>query len=120
MSNSTRIASAPTKGKQTRQGILSAAYDLIIRQGYAATSMRQIAERSGLALGGIYNHFSSKEEVFRSILQERHPILQMIPLLYVHSVAGALIEGGEGGVLVVGVAVAIALVVEGDDDVAVK
>jgi AcrR family transcriptional regulator len=70
-----------SKGEQTRQVIVSAAYDLIIRQGYAATSMRQIAERSGLALGGIYNHFSSKEEVFRAIIEERHPFFQMIPLL---------------------------------------
>ncbi len=69
------------KGEQTRQAILSAAYDLIIRQGYAATSMRQIAEKSGVALGGIYNHFSSKEEVFRAIIEERHPFFQMIPIL---------------------------------------
>ncbi len=70
-----------SKGEQTRQAILSAAYDLIIRQGYAATSMRQIAEKAGLALGGIYNHFSSKEEVFRAIVEERHPFFQMIPIL---------------------------------------
>lgn len=69
------------KGEQTRQAILSAAYDLMIRQGYAATSTRQIAERSGVALGGIYNHFSSKEDVFRAIIEERHPFFQMIPLL---------------------------------------
>jgi AcrR family transcriptional regulator len=70
-----------TKGEQTRQAILSAGYDLIIRQGYAATSMRQIAEKAGLALGGIYNHFASKEGVFRAIVEERHPFFQMIPLL---------------------------------------
>jgi AcrR family transcriptional regulator len=77
MKNTTSL----TKGEQTRQAILSAAYDLIIRQGYAATSMRQIAEKAGLALGGIYNHFASKEEVFRAIVEERHPFFQMIPLL---------------------------------------
>jgi AcrR family transcriptional regulator len=79
-----------TKGEQTRQAILSAAYDLIIRQGYAATSMRQIAQRSGLALGGIYNHFPSKEDVFRAIVEERHPFFQMIPLL--STVPGATVE----------------------------
>ncbi len=77
MKNTTALS----KGEQTRQAILSAAYDLIIRQGYAATSMRQIAQKAGLALGGIYNHFSSKEEVFRAIVEERHPFFQMIPLL---------------------------------------
>jgi AcrR family transcriptional regulator len=66
MSTRTAAATPRSKGEQTRHSILSAAYSLIIRQGYAATSMRQIAEKSGLALGGIYNHFSSKEEVFRA------------------------------------------------------
>jgi AcrR family transcriptional regulator len=76
-----KTATSLSKGEQTRQVILTAAYDLIIRQGYAATSMRQIANKAGLALGSIYNHFSSKEEVFRAVVEERHPFFQMIPLL---------------------------------------
>lgn len=70
-----------SKGERTSQAIVDAAYDLIAKQGYAATSMRQIADKAGLALGSIYNHFSSKEEVFVSVLQERHPIFQIVPLL---------------------------------------
>lgn len=70
-----------SKGERTSQAIVDAAYDLMVEQGYAATSMRQIAEKAGLALGSIYNHFSSKEEVFVAVLQERHPIFQIIPLL---------------------------------------
>lgn len=90
-----------TKGARTQQSILDAAYYLIIDQGYAATSMRQIAEKSGLALGGIYNHFDSKEAVFRAIIQERHPLYQIVPLLntaegktvgdFVHNAAHTLI-----------------------------
>lgn len=38
-------------------------------QGYAATSMRQVAEQAGLALGGIYNHFPSKAALFQAVLQ---------------------------------------------------
>jgi len=101
MSVKTKTPTAPTKGEQTRQSIVSAAYDLIIRQGYAGTSMRQIAEKSGLALGGIYNHFSSKEEVFRAIIAERHPFFQIIPLIrsspgdtveeFVHNAAHTLV-----------------------------
>jgi len=79
-----------TKRERTRQSILDAAYGLIIEQGYAATSMRQIAERAGLALGSIYNHFPSKEDVFRAIIQERHPFFQILPLL--NSVDGTTIE----------------------------
>src|SRR5687767_14425609 len=70
-----------TKRERTRQAILDATYSLIIEQGYAATSMRQIAERAGLALGSIYNHFSSKAEIFRAIIEERHPFFQILPLL---------------------------------------
>ncbi len=70
-----------TKGARTQKAILDAAYRLIIEQGYAATSMRQIAEKAGLALGGIYNHFESKEAVFQAIIQERHPFYQILPLL---------------------------------------
>jgi len=71
----------PSKGERTSQAIVDAAYDLMAEQGYAATSMRQIADKAGLALGSIYNHFSSKEEVFVGVLQERHPIFQIVPLL---------------------------------------
>ncbi len=69
------------KGDRTRRQILDAAYRLMIRQGYAATSMRQIAARAHLALGGIYNHFSSKAEVFAVIVEERHPFLAILPIL---------------------------------------
>jgi AcrR family transcriptional regulator len=43
--------------------------------------MRQIARRSGLAVGGIYNHFSSKGDIFKSIFLSRHPFHQVVPLL---------------------------------------
>ncbi len=84
------ITETTTKRERTRQAILDAAYSLIIEQGYAATSMRQIKDRSGLALGGIYNHFSSKSDVFRAIILERHPFFQILPLL--NSVQGETIE----------------------------
>ena len=54
-----------SRGERTRRAILDGAYRLIIKQGFAATSMREIAVQSHVALGGIYNHFGSKEEVFQ-------------------------------------------------------
>ncbi len=68
-------------GCVTRNLILDAAHLLFVNQGYAATSMRQIAESAGLALGGIYNHFASKEIIFRTVLVERHPYQQIMPLI---------------------------------------
>ena len=70
-----------TRGARSCGLLLDAAYPLFVNQGYSATSMRQIAESAGLALGGIYNHFPSKETVFQAILIERHPYQQIMPLL---------------------------------------
>lgn len=67
------------KGENTRSIILEAAYDLFIRQGYHGTSMRQIAQTAGIALGGLYNHFGGKEEVFEEVLLAYHPYQEILP-----------------------------------------
>ncbi len=79
-----------SRGERTKGTILDAAYGLFVEQGYAATSMRDIALRSHLALGGIYNHFSSKEAIFKATIEERHPFLTIIPVL--SSVEGDTVE----------------------------
>ncbi len=71
----------PTKGELTRAAIVQAAHNLIITQGYHGTSMRQIAQNAGIALGGIYNHFSNKEDIFQAVFLENHPFLEMIPAI---------------------------------------
>jgi AcrR family transcriptional regulator len=78
------------RGQRTRRAVLDASYRLFVKQGFAATSMREIAAHSRLALGGIYNHFSSKAAIFRAIIEERHPFLEVIPLL--NSVQGDSVE----------------------------
>lgn len=69
------------KGETTRLTIEDAAIELFMEQGYHATSMRQIAERAGLALGGIYNHFASKDEIFEAIVVDKHPYKRILPLV---------------------------------------
>jgi AcrR family transcriptional regulator len=71
----------PTKGERTHTEIIRAAHDLIIQNGYHGTSMRQIATHAGIALGGIYNHFSSKEAIFREVLLAYHPYHEIFPIL---------------------------------------
>ena len=71
----------PKKGEVTRLAIEDAALNLFMEQGYHATSMRQIAERTELALGGIYNHFSSKEELFEGIIIDKHPYRVILPAI---------------------------------------
>jgi AcrR family transcriptional regulator len=72
---------APKKGEVTRLAIEDAAIHLFLEQGYHATSMRQIADKTGLALGGIYNHFSSKDEIFEGIIIDQHPYRKILPIL---------------------------------------
>jgi AcrR family transcriptional regulator len=69
----------PKKGEVTRLAIEDAAMELFLEQGYAATSMRQIADSAGLALGGIYNHFKSKDKIFEGIILDKHPYKQILP-----------------------------------------
>ena len=71
----------PKKGEITRLAIEEAAITLFMEQGYHATSMRQIADNTGLALGGIYNHFSSKEEIFEGIIIDKHPYRVILPAI---------------------------------------
>ena len=73
--------STTTRGEQTRTTILQAAHDLFIEQGYHGTTMRQIAKRADLALGGLYNHFSSKEKVFEAVFLNFHPYHEVLPLI---------------------------------------
>lgn len=70
-----------TKGEQTRAAIIDAAYNLFLRNGFHGTSMRQIAEKADLALSGIYNHFSSKEEIFAAVFDAYHPYRRILPVL---------------------------------------
>jgi AcrR family transcriptional regulator len=92
----------PTRGEQTRSAIVQAAHDLFVQQGYHGTSMRQVAQQAGVALGGLYNHFASKEEVFEAVFFEYHPSRDVIPLILeaqgedvetlIRSAAGRMVE----------------------------
>lgn len=54
--------------KQERERrILSAARRLFDRKGYANTSMEEVADRAGLAVGTLYNYFSSKDQLLLAI-----------------------------------------------------
>jgi AcrR family transcriptional regulator len=76
-----KLKDEPKKGEVTRLAIENSAVELFLDQGYHATSMRQIAEGAGLALGGIYNHFSSKDEIFEAIIVDKHPYRRILPVI---------------------------------------
>jgi AcrR family transcriptional regulator len=52
----------------TRERILETALDLFIERGYDKTSLREIAERVGVTKAALYYHFSSKEEIIRTLV----------------------------------------------------
>jgi AcrR family transcriptional regulator len=70
-----------SRGERTRSEIIEAAYRLFEQQGYHGTSMRQIAQQAGIALGGIYNHFTGKEEIFEQVLETYHPYHEIVPIV---------------------------------------
>jgi AcrR family transcriptional regulator len=55
---------------RSRTQVLDAALALFSRQGYRATSMRDIAERAGVSTGNVYHHFKDKETIFRELLDQ--------------------------------------------------
>jgi AcrR family transcriptional regulator len=58
---------APRVGKQR---ILEVAEDLFTAQGYRAVSIRDIARGCRISSAALYYHFPSKEDLFRSVLEQ--------------------------------------------------
>lgn len=63
-----------TNGRQAERSeaatarALEAALALFSKQGYGATSMRQISSRCGMSVGNLYHHFGSKESIFQILI----------------------------------------------------
>jgi AcrR family transcriptional regulator len=52
-----------SKGELTRQRIIALAAPIFNQRGYEGCSMQDVMEATGLEKGGLYRHFSSKEEL---------------------------------------------------------
>jgi TetR/AcrR family transcriptional repressor of nem operon len=76
-----------SKGEDTRQRIVTEAAKLFNQHGFEGGSMSELMEATGLEKGGIYRHFSSKEEVaaeafdyaWEAALKTRMHDLDLIP-----------------------------------------
>lgn len=54
---------------QEKKGTIEdAARELFIKQGFHATSMRDISRRAEVSLGNLYNYYATKEAIFESII----------------------------------------------------
>ncbi len=68
------------KSDQTRNRILEAALTLFRHQGFAETTMREIASDAGVATGAAYYYFRSKEDIvmafYRQNSEQHAPLLE--------------------------------------------
>jgi AcrR family transcriptional regulator len=50
--------------------LTAAALDLFVERGFAATKLDDIAARAGVSKGTLYLYFSSKEDLFKAVIQQ--------------------------------------------------
>lgn len=63
------MASQAERRAKTRGAILEAAERAFADQGFAATTMDDIAAAAGVAKGAVYHHFPSKETLFAAVFE---------------------------------------------------
>ena len=67
-----------SKGEETRQRVIETAATVLNRHGYSGSGMTELMRATGLAKGGIYRHFESKEalavEAFRYATDKVHAV----------------------------------------------
>ncbi len=64
-------------GTDKQEIIINVAKQLFSEKGYAATGIREIAEKSGLSLGNFYNYFKNKEELFKYLIDPENIITSL-------------------------------------------
>jgi len=50
--------------------LIKTAEELFMEEGYDAVNIRRIAKASGVAVGTVYNYFSSKDELYLEVLKD--------------------------------------------------
>jgi len=60
---------------ERREQLLEAASEMFVDRGYHATGMDEIAERAGVSKPVLYQHFSSKLDLYLAVLQQHVDIL---------------------------------------------
>jgi len=57
--------------KEARPGeLLTAALDLFVEKGFAATRAEEVARRAGVSKGTLFLYFASKEDLFKAVVRE--------------------------------------------------
>ena len=79
------MAKQAERREATREAILAAAAHLFAERAFAAVTVDDIADATGLAKGAVYHHFPSKEAIFEAVFERTAAKLQQ----QVHAVAAA-------------------------------
>lgn len=61
--------------REIREKILSSALDSFLEKGYRDTSMLEIAQKTGIATGNIYNYFRNKDALLSTLID---PVLKQV------------------------------------------
>jgi AcrR family transcriptional regulator len=56
--------------QQSKQRILEAAFELMAKNGYEATSIAGIAQKANISKGLLYNYYNSKEDLLQNMVQQ--------------------------------------------------
>jgi TetR/AcrR family transcriptional regulator, transcriptional repressor for nem operon len=64
-----KLPAAAARGEATRQRIIERAAPVFNQHGYAGTALSELMEVTGLQKGGIYRHFSGKEELAEEVFR---------------------------------------------------
>lgn len=65
------ISETRQRRKQARPAeLLSAALDLFVERGYAATKLEDIAAQAGVSKGTLYLYFDNKEALFKAVIEQ--------------------------------------------------
>jgi AcrR family transcriptional regulator len=57
------------RSEQVRQAILDTAYEMGLREGFEAVTVRKIIHKMGYSTGVVYHHFQDKQEIIDAIEQ---------------------------------------------------
>ena len=58
-------------GDESRQRILAAASEVFAESGFEKATVRQVAARAGISIGGIYLYFRTKEELYTGLMRSQ-------------------------------------------------
>lgn len=58
-------------GEESKQNILRAACDVFAERGYEKASIREVAKRAHISIGGIYLYFPNKQQLYTGLMKSQ-------------------------------------------------